>query len=308
MFGAKKSVIVISKTHIKAIIVKTGARPKEVRSITYAWSRENIINVLQAVKKITGKTVRILLHDDLVYETSIAVPLQSKLERDDIQRLAQEQIPENLNQTAWDYKEMLILPVKQEKMLQIVAVINRFYQQLNAVFAKLSFTVESAEPLSYAIARLLEHDKRPLLVLHTSDTMLLLSVYKGLVVATQAQNMTFSQTDIAKFLQFLKSRFAIAPKKIVVSATGQMAPSVQFNKIGLALEVRQLSGAVSTSLKQDIVGEDSQTLNLAAFFNQQATQISSPRKRNMPLLTFILVLIIGISLFIAALALRLFLK
>lgn len=295
MFGGKKAILLLSKTHIKAIIVQTGGKPKEEKAISYAWNEQNIAKVLAAVKKITGSTVRILLSDDAVYTTSIIVLASEDVSRDDIKVRSQSQIPENLDETAWDYKEILILPKQHEKMLQVVAVVNAIYKSLQTALTHVPLTIESIEPVSYAIARLLEHEKTPVVVLHAADTALLMAAYKGLVLATQTRNTLFSPAEILEFVQYVKQQFSVTPTKIVVSNTQQTLDAATMKNLGLTAQTLHFSPAISTATKKDIVGKDAQTLNLAFFMNQktsvQPTNTPNTHRNRNTLLFFFMLLV-----------------
>lgn len=307
MFGGKKAILLLSKTHIKAIIVQTGSKPKEGKAISYAWNEQNLAKVLAAIRKVTGNTIRLLLNDDAIYTTSIIVLASEDVSRDDIKVRSQSQIPENLDETAWDYKEILVLPKQHEKMLQVVAVVNEIYKSLQTALTHVPLTIESIEPVSFAIARLLEHEKTPVVVLHTTDTALLMASYKGLVLATQTRNTMFTPTDISDFVRFVKQQFFVTPTKIFASGTKQGLDVAIMKNLGLTTQVFHLSPAVSTATKKDIVGKDSQSLNLALFMNQKksaqpmnTTNIHRNRNTFFLFLMFLFFLVVLVLLFFFA--------
>lgn len=256
--GNKKIIVYITKNKLSVVSVYLSAIAKVKILEEYDWTKETLIKVLTNVKKKYSAHIRILLGEELCYVCSThIVSSNRKTERELVREKAQQLIPEDLQQTIWDFKEIgLTIKDKSltEKTIQVVAVVGIFYQNLRQVITEIGLTVEAIEPVSYSIARLTEKEKTPQLILHLNQTSLLVACYHGLVVTTQTIEGLPTAEKINQYVQFVNEKFNFKIETII-------APD-KFKVDGVNLIIRNLNPFVGLAMKTDIHGDDEKVLNL----------------------------------------------
>lgn len=292
MFETHKSIILFTKSHVKAIRVQIGVKPKETKVVVFSWTPQTLPKVLLAVKKITGENVRILLNDDLVYVVTLALSEQDTRNREQVKIQAQTLIPENLDQTSWDYKVVLVSQT-QQSVVQVVAVLQSFYTQLHNALVKTKIKVEAAEPQSFAIARAFESEPAPHLLVYATTNILLACAQKGLVITTQATIAPLTTAAIQQVQQFVKDHFNLSLKKIIICGKPVSLQNDLAKQVGFPIVVYPVSAAASIAMKKDIDGQDMDVLSLS-FLKRQTSSSPVKKKSNLFLVIFLSLLLFAL--------------
>ncbi len=289
MFEPRKIIVSISKNKVNVFKVFLGRRPRTNTIRSFDWTPETLPQALSELKKTAGKKIRILLSEDFAYVVSVSLEAEDKKnERAEVGKKAQELIPEDLTKTIWDFKETLLAPQtdgRQVKIVQVVAVVQTFYEALRKAAAKAGLTIEVIEPVSYSLARLLAESSLPQLIIRLDETVYLIACQRGLVLATESLDVNPTPEHLKEFLGLVKDHYRLEVKNVIVSgvAAGQVVGKLQIE--GLAVKAQTLDPAIGLALKQDVRGQDERVLNLTIDELKKQTpaktQISPPRKRRL---------------------------
>ncbi|MBI4067701.1 hypothetical protein HY407_04915, partial [Candidatus Gottesmanbacteria bacterium] len=215
----KKSVIYIALDHIEGVQVRLGPKPTLKTIAQFPATLDNFQETLLSLKKSLGSKVKVLLTEDFVYVVSVAVPIEAEDQKEELEKKAQEMIPEPLSQTVWTYKKELTLKDKNVHIIQVVAAVKSRFERLSEALSKNQFEVETLLPVSLAIARLLKKDKDPKLIIYVGKPNLLILLEYELVIATEQLPLLDNINHIKTFLEFAKSKYNLIPKKIIISGS-----------------------------------------------------------------------------------------
>lgn len=266
MFLKPKVILYITKTHIAAIQVTLGKQPREKQIAVIEWTSESLTAKLAALKKNIKSNVRLLLDEDLAYVITVSQSLTGQNKREFIQEKAQELIPEDLNETIWDFKEVLALPSSKKetptKIVQVIAVVESFYKQLQNALQKSGLKIEAAEPLSYALSQTTKHSDIPLIIAYSTHKPLLILSVKGVVIATQRLSVELTPQKIQEFYELAKQKYSITPQKIVFCGKVEGIDLKSYVSDTLKGEIRKISPYITLALKKDLKGTDENVLNL----------------------------------------------
>lgn len=282
MFENKKLVLFIAKSKIIVSEVTIANNPTEKIIGKFDWTPPNLDDILLKIKRIIrNSNIRMLLSEDFVYVVHITLPAGINLNKDIVRQKAQGLIPEDLNETVWDFKEIIkpspsLLNLKSS--IQVVAVVKMLFEQLSKSLTKVGFHAETIEPLSYALARFTKQQEHPFLFVYVTDEILLTLAQKEIVFATQRLNY-INQTYINQFLAFAKEKFSIEIKNIIFCGNSKSIDVKQFSNANVKAEIQNINPAISLALKEDIKGKDEDVLNLSLLkilsFDNQAQPINN---------------------------------
>ncbi len=270
MFTTKKSIIFITKSKIKITSVTLGTRPKENIISESDWNFDNLLSFFLKYKKIIGNSARLLLSEDFVYVIMLSFPSVVVLNRSVIREKAQEFIPENLNETTWDFKEVFKTPAslqeKQRKIL-VASAVKNLYEDLSEVIIKSGLRIETIEPLSFSLARLTQKQQDPILFVYLYDKAYLTLAQKDLVLATERLDLPINKEKIKKFILFTKENLEISPKKIIFCGNTQNLTLKEYEKENLKVQIQNISPTISLAYKEDVKNKDEKVLNLELLRN-----------------------------------------
>lgn len=276
MFKTKKTIIYIAKNKLRAGFVATRPPLKVTGLIESDWTAENLPQVLSQVKsKLKAKTVRVLIGEDLSYVVSLSVPKTEAKERLAIKTKLKEIVPENLDESVWDFEE--VAQTKEEKIVQVMVFVKSFFETLSASLNQAGIEAEAIEPTSVALARLTENEKQPHLIIHKSLEALALVANRGLVVVSETLDSQISLPKIGQLLDFVSGHFNIMPSKIILSGNMEGVDAKQLEAKDRQIEPKDLSPMIGLGLKQDIKGKDQEVLNLKPLAIKPS---SKPESRN----------------------------
>lgn len=259
MLFKKKLIIYISKTVIRVMKVDQKGKIQTLTDIS--WTNETFGEVLQKVKKVVkDSTISILLSEDIVYTIALQFPISAIVTREDVQSKAQELIPDNLNETVWDFKEMNATP--ENKYVQVIALLSTYAKLFSKEFQQAQIFAEVIEPVSYSLTRLYKYEKDPYCVIYIEQKALLILAKKHTIFATEIDEMPIDAKKIQQFVVYGKANFDLEVQKIfIIGATGDSAASLSQN-LQIKVELKQTNPFISISQRKKSNGKDSEVLNL----------------------------------------------
>lgn len=254
MFNASKIIVSITKIKIYVSVVKLGTPPSIEKCEEFAWTGETIATVLQTIKKKFGTSVRILFSDEFVYVTTVKTDTPQSATRQSIQRQAQEQIPEDMNKTSWDYR---VYP----EFIQVAVLNTVIYNQITEAVKKADIDIEAIESCSSSLARLVALEKEPLLLVYQEDLPLLITVQNGVALTATVIHEPLTGAHVEQAVRFSQDQFSITIKKIIKTETiGDIFTSDFFKDI--SIESKQFAPALGMAMKTDVKTPDADSLNL----------------------------------------------
>jgi hypothetical protein len=153
MLRKTKIIVAITGDKIVGARVKLARQNKIEKSIAFGWKPETLDMVLSKMKtQLKAKRIRVLIGDDLSYVLRLTMPstLGKKEEKEYLAKKISEQIPEELSDTQWDYKELYLdatkKPSKEEKKVVVFSPVKGFFEKLSRALEKLDLVVEAIEP------------------------------------------------------------------------------------------------------------------------------------------------------------------
>lgn len=155
MIGETRIIIAITKAKIIAAKVRTKGPGKIREFYEYGWKEATLDIVFSKIKeKFEAKKVRILIGEDQSYVLRMKVPqdLSGIKERQYIAEKISEEIPEQLTDRQWDFKELRFDYPKgskrkgNEKEVVVFAPLRGLFENLSAAVEKTGLIVEAIEP------------------------------------------------------------------------------------------------------------------------------------------------------------------
>ena len=243
------------------------------------YSLVNLQGILAKFKKDIGDSVRLLLNEDIVYTVAVFLSIGIALDKNTIGQKAQELIPEDLNNTIWDFKKVSPAPLSgAPEIIQVVAVNKVLLEGLIQTITKAGLHIEVIEPLLIALARFVKNKETPVIMIYVNDEILLGLVQKGAVLATQCLR-SFDINSINQFIAFSKEKFGIVPKEVIFSGNTKGIDINQYQQSlkNIIFQIQDINPLISLAYKEDIKGKDEQVLNL--LFPSSSSQVERSEVR-----------------------------
>lgn len=263
MLQTKKTILFITKSKIRIVNVTLGRNPKEDIIANLGWTPDNLSEILLQSKKNIKEPIRILLSEDFVYTVNLTLS-SLPLSREDIKIKAQELIPENLDETLWDFREVG-LPTK----IQVVAVNKALLDTLKRSLARAGIRIEAIEPVSLSLARVSrKEDKTKVFVYKDNGNVLVIAAQKGIVLATAKSDLATERlTDlnleaITQFIRFTKDQFGIEIKDVIFCGNTLGIDLAKFQNTDFNAAIQNINPVISLAYKEDLRGRDEEVLNL----------------------------------------------
>jgi len=281
MFERKKTILFITKSparnasqsdaggKIKIARVTMGGMPVENIIANVDWTPDTMPDILLRFKKDIKNPVRILLSEDFVYTVNVTMPSGSYL-RDEVKKRAQELIPEDLDQTIWDFKEM-----GSPTTVQVIAVAKTLLETLRRAVAKVELQIEAIEPLSFALARFAQAQDPVVYVYRDDGEVTVTLAQKGVVIATERLG-NIDLNTLNQFLAFAQ-RFSAPPKNVIFCGNTSGIDLTSLANENFKAQVLNISPIISLAYKEDIKGKDEQVLNL--LFPSSSSQVERSEVR-----------------------------
>lgn len=170
------------------------------------WTPEKLPQALATARAALGKRIRLILGDSFTYVSS--VPLAETVSPEEERGTAGESfqllIPEKLSETSWDYRafEMPVeKAIQPRRYAEIIALTGSCARTVIPAIKEAGFRVETLEPESTSLARLLQNEDTCIMILYKSDSSFLIAgAFRGHVLAS------FLPFQSLPMLYFLKQK------------------------------------------------------------------------------------------------------
>lgn len=295
MFESKKSILFITKSKVKITKVTLG-KFKETIIGEFDWTQETLSNSLSKFRKIIGNSARLVLSEDFVYVALLSFPYGTILNKDIIKQKAQELIPENLNETVWDYREIPSVSSAQSKKIQVAAVVKKLFENLSWLILKSGLHVQQIEPLSFSFSRFAKNQEKSILFIYIYGEVFLTLVQKDAILATERLELPLNKDKLNKFIAFTKQELAVSPEKIIFCGNTGDLNLIEYEIESIKTEIQDLSPTMSLAYKKPIKGAHEKELNIE-LMNNYKTHKSFNNPQKSPNL-FIVGIIIGVIIII----------
>ena len=241
-----KNILFITKDKIKAYKVKDETKTELLTE--YTWDEESLDLILSKTKTVLGTNIRVLLDEDLCFVFGFSIAQNLQISRQEIQEKAQAHIPEDLNETRWDFKEILD---GDKKYVQVIAIVKSFFDRLYTAAVKARLNIEAVEPSSYSLARLIKDEKEPLIMAYLlGESSFLAMVDKGVVYLSKKINEEKITEEIIQMNDFAVTKFQIDPKKIIINNSESIDQEL-LETNNFKIEVKNLNIYLGLAMKDE---------------------------------------------------------
>jgi hypothetical protein len=251
LFPHKVTTIFITRGKIRSAVYST--RGKIIQEVkTYAWDDETLPSVLEDIATSGANKVRLVFGEEYAYVTTIKT---SQAGRPDLLQKAREEIPEELGSN-WDFK----VGNNSDSAFQISAIDPDVFNLFEKKLKDAGFLIESAEPQSIAVSRLMPQNGKFLFMVR-DEKVLIGAIRDGLVEFTYVTNSDETVAIFRKSLLLIEKKWQAKPEIVIVN--DQIDPKAEiFSSSGLFVETKDLNPLYAAAIKKDISGEDSHVLNI----------------------------------------------
>ena len=264
MADAPKYVLFFSQKKIRtATIGGSAASLKIEQKDEIPWITETLSETLIDIKRRCGNaSVLIMVDDDLAFTFGITVPADIVEERNFVRIKAAETVPEMIDDFGWDFKDVLESVDKKNKIVQFASLDDQFYAALSKAVRESEIKITAIEPMTCSLARLLEKEPEPSLVIYKKEKILMFLTYHGLVFAVESFDAEPTPEVIGKFLAFAKEEFGFAPKTVFLSGKFSTLGDTTPGFAGWKVTKGELDPFQGIARKLDMAGKDEATLNI----------------------------------------------
>ncbi len=297
MFANKKSILFITKSRGKVTNVSLGGRPAETVVGEFDWSKETLSKSLAKFAKAGGNTIRIVLSEDFAYVTLLSFPPNKIINGEIIRQKAQELIPQDLNQTVWDYKEILNAFPKTSRKIQVVACVRDLFETLSASVNEARLYAEQVEPLSVSLARFTKNHQETILFVYIYNEIFLSLVKKEAVLATKRLDPPLTKEKLDEFAKYSKDQMGLEPEKIIFCGNMGGINLKDYQTENIKIEIQDLSPTISLAYKDPIKNKNEKELNLPLMKTAKPSsainsQVKKQKSLNLWVLGIIFLLVI----------------
>lgn len=263
MLTKNKYIIWISKKTLRLYSIGVAGHSLFTLLKEMPWSMETLGPMFLSLRNLIKGEIRILVDDDLVYTFCVEAPTSKNAQRAEMLAKIEELVPEDMNNTIWDYKEGV--EINGKKYSEVMVLLSDFYDTLHKAIFDAKISVEAIEPLSYTLLGGIIPNV-PFVLIYKHDSTLMAVVYKKSVLWTKIINK-FDLTEFRRFVDFTKVRFGIDINQVIVSAEMNLEEIGTLEKF----EVRQtmLNPVLDIAVRADIHGKDADVLNVRIIENAE---------------------------------------
>ncbi len=267
MFNSSIEVLKVDNNFVKAIRLKTKP-PYEVEEVIEANYTPDTLSIFLDQNKnfFKSKNIRILLGDELAYVVSLSIPKADCHNREKVRINLKKYIPEVIDKITWDYKiipNLVFDEMSETKVVvQVIAANAVLLDSIIKSIKLINLQIDAIEPVSVAIARVLQNESYPLAVLHIDKSVTRCLVYQGLVMVSQVVGTEKLGEGLPQIFNFVQKHFGLNPKTLILSGnlTGIDPAKLTFNQL-IVLQ-RDIDPIKSLASKADLIGQDESVLNL----------------------------------------------
>ena len=278
MLLTSKYILSISADTISIATVAGGAKKKSIIRKKLPWSKETLAKILLGIKKDFRGSFSVILGDEFTFVFAVTIPADVANEREFVRIKVSEEVPQEIGEEGWDFKEVFSNPDKKEKIVQCVVVDKSFYEIFSDAVRKSGIVIDAMEPMVYALARMFEERSKPNLVLYQGEHTFAWVTYQGLVFSSERLDADSDSVSLGQFLEFVKNKFGIAPKNAFVAGSATMHDRMHTLLSGYVVERGELDPFVAMAKKIDGKGRDEASLNILPAVGQISAESKLQQK------------------------------
>ncbi len=279
MLHSKKQILYIREGFIQPAAASGPLRsPGIEREHEVPWTRETLTETLLDLKKKFGGTFSVILDDDLTFTFGISIPADTKEEKSFVRIKAAEEVPEEIGDSGWDFKEVLGSPDKKTKIVQFASVDGKFYKDFSKAVQESEIKIASMEPVSCSLARLLAERPEPVLVIHKGPKNLVFLSYHRLVFFVESFDAEPTSKELLKFLEFVKEKFNVAPKVVFLSGKFDVLKNDDPAFAGCKVETGELDPFSGMAMKGSAGDNDEVSVNILLMSAQPSGEDALSKK------------------------------
>lgn len=153
MFGIKNILVLyFSKTNLQAAVVSDAIIAKKYNPLEY--NQDNLPEILTKIKNTFKQNkIRVLLDDELSYFWNTEIPENILNIREYLASLIKENIPDDISQDSWDFKEIQMPASSKTKSVTIFAPVKSYWEMIKSAIAKNGMEIIAVEPVGLAKTR-----------------------------------------------------------------------------------------------------------------------------------------------------------
>lgn len=260
MFEKSKNIIFLSREKIKVFKVILGNKGERKLLLDSIWNKDNLFEIFDKIKKDFGKEYRVLIDESLSYIVELNFKEETQVNREAVKKSAEEQVPENLSETLWDFVEIGTTSKKETKV-QLFALTKFASDCLVYATNKSGLKIQAIEPIAFSVNRLLVEQKitSPFIVYYSDLSNLLFSSAEGLILNSKIIGESGLEKEILLMKNSLKKIFSLEIETIFVSSQNS---ELKADELGLKIQQINLDPVVGIANKENISGKDEEVLNV----------------------------------------------
>lgn len=250
-FHSNTTVIFVTKSKIKtAVFSHAGEIVKKEK--TFNWNEKNLHAVLDEIATRGASKARVVFGEEFSYVVAID---SAKNNRVHVLGKALEVIPDDLDGN-WDFRN----DKSSKSCSQVVAIQPHILSIFSEALGNSGFRVKAIESQSLALARLLPKTGMFLFVVR-DEKLLLGAILDGVVIATHVSSDQDDLSVMSLFISTLKKKYGDQPEIVFVDKDEKLKPKILSDN-GLKTEIFELDPLYAMSIKDHLVGEDANVLNI----------------------------------------------
>ena len=222
--------------------------PKLVDTHELMIESTSVDAVLAEIKKrVKAQKIRILVGDDYSYVQETTLPLPARdITKEIVKERIQEIIPENLDDTLWEYS--VIHSTDATTRIQVFILTKRFIEAFSDPLKSSGISIEHIEPVSFALNRLTRPESNPHIIVHNAETCEMVFVNEGTIWATEIIGVSSINEKLKEFLTFIKNIVDIDVHHIIYSDYNS-GEALQLNDPRIIIQQKKLDPMMGLALK-----------------------------------------------------------
>jgi hypothetical protein len=277
---AKQTILYLTKDSVISSSVSSAGVVTRNKGIP--WDASSLSSVLSGIKKDSKGPYTVLLDDELVFTLGVSIPVDTKNEREFVKTKAEEEVPHALQEYGWDFKEVLKGHTVRgdEKIVQCIVAEEHFFEIFSRAIRESGMRINSIEPMSCAIARIVAGANDPVLIVHEDVYTTLIAAHKGLVCMVSRVEKEVTSAAMVAIVDFMKEKWSLVLKECISAPLSRKKISALSEEAHLAYKEETLEMEKGALLKNDGEGDDSESLSITI-----SPHITEDEKRTGPAIT-----------------------
>lgn len=277
MFSRSRYVLVLRKHTIETGRATRARVPEFSPGETYEYAPESLAEVFRQIAAKVHDNICVSIGEELVYVTELTFPAGTNITRSLVQSKTEENIPEDLRTTEWDFSTLRFSESRKSEQslcVQVAVMEGAFFRNLKQSLGIQPLTFECVLPESYVLANFeAALEGVSVIVRRNQEVSVLVAAEQGLVLTTLVVEGTVTSERLTAFLGLVTERKAKRVARVIFSgldetAVGELIGGVAEDCESLIRDYNLLLGTVLFAPRR---GRDESILNLNLF--QSAAQI-----------------------------------